>query len=107
MNIKIWSLNYQLFKIHFGKISAQPHTTLCIKFLDREHNEKNNTLPLGKQICFKIVWGCAEILPEQESFVYVQLVLLFARDIFLDNLSDKNNDDVKYSFYEKQKQKHT
>ena len=26
-----------------GKISAQPHTTLCIQFLDRENNDKNNT----------------------------------------------------------------
>ena len=42
-----------------GKISAQPCTTLCIQFLDRE----NNTLPLGKHICFTIVWGCVEILP--------------------------------------------
>ena len=42
-----------------GKVSAQPHATLCIQFLDRE----NNTLPLGKQICFTLVWGCAEILP--------------------------------------------
>ena len=25
-------------------------------------NDKNNTLPLGKQICFT-VWRCAEILP--------------------------------------------
>ena len=48
-----------------GKISAQPHTTLCIQFLDRENNDKNNTLPLGKQICFTIVWGCAEILPNR------------------------------------------
>ena len=45
-----------------GKISAQSHTTLCIQFLDRENNDKNNTLPLGKQICFTIVWGCVEIL---------------------------------------------
>ena len=50
-------------KAFFGKISAQPHTTLCIQFLDRENNDKNNRLPLGKQICFTIVWGCAEILP--------------------------------------------
>ena len=50
-----------------GKISAPPHPTLCIQFLDRENNDennnKNNTLPLGKQICFTIVGGCAEILP--------------------------------------------
>ena len=39
----------------FGKVSEQPHTTLCIQFLDRENNDKNNTLPLGKQICFTIV----------------------------------------------------
>ena len=39
------------------------HTTLCIQFLDRENNDKNITFPLGKQICFTIVWNCAEILP--------------------------------------------
>ena len=49
---------------NFGKISVQPHTTLCIQFLNRENNDKNNTLPLGKQICFTIVWDCAEILPK-------------------------------------------
>ena len=48
-----------------GKISAQPHTTLCIQFLDRAKNDKNNTLPLGKQICLTIVWGCAQILPSK------------------------------------------
>ena len=57
----------QTFSVEFikilVKISAQPHTILCIQFLDRENNDKNNTLPLGKQICFIIVWGCAEILP--------------------------------------------
>ena len=47
-----------------GKISAQPHPTLCIQFLNRENNDKNNTFPLGKQICFTIVWGCAETLPK-------------------------------------------
>ena len=47
-----------------GKISAQPHPTLCIQFLNRENNNKNNTFPLGKQICFTIVWGCAETLPQ-------------------------------------------
>ena len=46
-----------------GKISTQPHPTLYIQFLDREKNDKNNTLPLGKQICFIIVWDSAEILP--------------------------------------------
>ena len=49
------------------KISAQPHPTLCIQFLERENNDKSNTLPLGKQICFTIVWGCAEILPSCHS----------------------------------------
>ena len=48
-----------------GKISAQPHPTLCIQFLNREKNDKNNTFPLGKQICFTIVWGCAETLPRE------------------------------------------
>ena len=36
-----------------GKISAQLHTALCIQFFDRENNGKNNTLPLGKQICLQ------------------------------------------------------
>ena len=40
------------YKRKIGKISAQPHTTLCIQFLDRENSDKNNTLPLGKQISF-------------------------------------------------------
>ena len=39
--------------IILGKISAQPHTTLCIQLLDRENNGKNNRLPLGKQICLQ------------------------------------------------------
>ena len=29
--------------------------------MDRENNDKNNRLPLGKQICFTIVWDSAEI----------------------------------------------
>ena len=43
-----------------GKISAQSHVTLCIQLLTRENNEENNTFLLGKQICFTIVWACAE-----------------------------------------------
>ena len=39
----------------FGKISTQPHMTLCIRFLDRENNHKSNTLPLEKKICLTIV----------------------------------------------------
>ena len=53
---------YRLCLKSMGKISAQPHPTLCIQFLNRENNDKNNTFPLGKQICFTIVWGCAETL---------------------------------------------
>ena len=59
-----------------GKISAQPHTTLCIQFLDRGNNDKNNTLPLGKQICFIIVRGCAEILPQLISSQFELFFLL-------------------------------
>ena len=53
----------EMLIIFLGKISAQPHPTLCIQFLNRGNNDKNNTFPLGKQICFTIVWGCAETLP--------------------------------------------
>ena len=44
------------YRFCLGKISAQPHTKLCTQFLDRENNDKNITLLLGKQICFTIVW---------------------------------------------------
>ena len=47
-----------------GKISAQPHTKLCIQFLTRENNEKNNTFPLENRFVLTIVWGCAETLPK-------------------------------------------
>ena len=60
--------------IYIGKISAQPHTTLCIQFLNREKNDKNNTLPLRKHICLTIVWGCAEILPRSFYRMYLKMV---------------------------------
>ena len=49
-----------------GKISAQPHTKLCIQFLTRENNEKNNTFPLGKQICFDDSMGLCGNFTEVE-----------------------------------------
>ena len=75
-------MNMAFRKAIDGKIFAQPHTTLCIQFLDRENNDKNNTLPLGKQICFTIVWGCEEILPKEVcelcfSSVHVLLQMVF------------------------------
>ena len=60
---QVKKFNYLSNRIIFGKISAQPHPRLYIQFLNRENNDKNNTFPLGKQICFTIVWGCAETLP--------------------------------------------
>ena len=71
-----------------GKISAQPHPTLCIQFLNRENNDKNNTFPLGKQICFTIVWGCAETLPNGRiGFLMADISGLLAFDGIID--SDK------------------
>ena len=64
---------------HFvKKISAQPYPTKCIQLLDRENNDKNNTLPLGKQICFSIVWGCAEMLPSAKAPVGISCRVLNA-----------------------------
>ena len=37
---------------HLGKISAQPHLTVCTQFFNRENNDKNNTFPLGKKDLF-------------------------------------------------------
>ena len=34
------------------KISAQPHTTLCIQFLDRENNDKKQYIAIGKTDLF-------------------------------------------------------
>ena len=44
-----------IYRKTVGKISAQPHTTLRIRFLDIGNNNKKNTLPSEKQICFTIV----------------------------------------------------
>ena len=56
-----------------GKFTAQPHTTLYVQFLDRENKDKNNRLPLGKQICFTIGWGCAEILSDVVTLEHCEL----------------------------------
>ena len=40
--------------------------------MNRENNDKNNTFPLGKQICFTIVWGCAETLPKKHCIIALQ-----------------------------------
>ena len=45
-----------------SEISAQPHITLCIQFLNREKMTKT-----GKTDLFTIVWGCTETLPTQCS----------------------------------------
>ena len=45
------------------KFALNPMLHYAFSSLDRENNDKNNTLPLGKQICFTLVRGCAEILP--------------------------------------------
>ena len=70
-----------------GKISAQPHTTVCIQFLDRENSDKNNTLPLGKQICFTIVKDCAEILPHwplnSKTHSFLPAVILSSKNFML------------------------
>ena len=53
-----------------GKISVQPHTTLYIQFLTRENNEKNNTFPLEKQICFDNSMGlCGNFTKEMITTV--------------------------------------
>ena len=46
-----------------GKISAQPHTTLCIQFLDRGNNDKINIV-VGKTDLFYNSMGlCGNVLP--------------------------------------------
>ena len=40
------------FNVNQGKISAQPHTTLCIQFLDRENDEKKQYIAIGKTDLF-------------------------------------------------------
>ena len=57
-----------LFRTRWGKISAQPHTTLCVQFLETENSDKNNTFRLGKQICFTIVRSCTEVLPKYHQY---------------------------------------
>ena len=35
-----------------SKVSAQPHTTLCIQFLERENNDKKQYIAIGKTDLF-------------------------------------------------------
>ena len=49
--------------ILLGKISAQPHTSLCTQFLDKENNGEKISLPLGLGYCFRIIRGYSEISP--------------------------------------------
>ena len=56
-------------------------------FLDRENNDKNTTLPSEKQICFTIVWGCAEIFTH---LISQPLCLVITCEIRI--LIDKNLD---------------
>ena len=42
-----------------------------------KNNNKNNTLPLGKQTCLTMVWGCAEILPR--SNCVCELIQLYKK----------------------------
>ena len=48
-----------------GKISAQPHATLSIQFLERENNDKQY-IAVAKTDLFTVVWGCAEILSKSQ-----------------------------------------
>ena len=58
MNISLSSLSFKViysYENTLDKIVAQPPTTLCIQFLTRENNDKNNTFPSGKKKFFTIV----------------------------------------------------
>ena len=89
--------------IPMGKISAQPHTTLCIQFLNRENNDRNNTFPLRKQIYFTIVWGCAETLPSNGQFFFEKLELCEKSDRMQIAVSEKNAKKIRKMCVQKKK----
>ena len=83
-----------------GKISAQPHTTLCIQFLDRENNNKNNTLPFRKQICFSAAWAVRKFYHFDEEWLVLScssdgglLTLIIGRGKTDNNFNNKSNYD--------------
>ena len=58
LTLALSSLSFKViysYENTLDKIVAQPPTTLCIQFLTRENNNKNNTFPSGKNIFFTIV----------------------------------------------------
>ena len=63
------SMAIQRSKATGSKINIEvkfPHSPIlhyAFSFWIEKTTTKNNTLPLGKQICFTIVWDYAEILP--------------------------------------------
>ena len=98
-----------------GKIFAQPYPTKCIQFLDRENNDKNNTLPLGKQICslrqcivFVIVFSIQELNAlcrmglcgnfTRNETVYIPFCLSFPLSNFLRKLLKGINEKAPFRF---------
>ena len=56
-----------------GKISAQPHPTSYIQFLERENSDKNNTLPLGTDLFYNSMGLCRNFTQPRTSYItYMQ-----------------------------------
>ena len=68
---------YLVNDFKFGKISAKPHTTLCIQFLNRENNDKNSKISIGKTALFTTAWDNPKYLPKLipslavSAFIYI------------------------------------
>ena len=60
-----------------GKISAQPQTTLCIQFLDKENNSKKQYIAIGKTDLFYNSMGLCRNFTESRFFNYDAKFLIF------------------------------
>lgn len=60
--LELLGVEIDITSLNFGKFP--PHPTLSIQFLDGENDDKNDTLPLEKQIRFTIVWAVRKFYPQ-------------------------------------------
>ena len=60
-----------------AKISALPHSLLCIKILDKENNDESKSF--GPQFCFRMLWHFTEICPQISTSFCLCLKLTLRR----------------------------
>ena len=59
----------------FGKISAQPHPTLCIQFLDRKNQWQKQYIAIGKTDLFYSMALCGNFTHHLSDYTEIDLIV--------------------------------